>query len=527
MRLLSYKYFPGLLLFVLAVVVGLLVYPDYGISYDEPIQREMGEVYYRYVYENDTFLNHYIERDHGSGFELPLVILERSFELKSFRDIFLMRHLVSHLFFLISAFVFYLLCRRLFKSNLWGIIGFLAIVLHPRLYAHSFFNSKDIPFMGAIIIVLYACLVAYEKKSILSYILLGLAMGYATSIRMMSILLIAIIVFFILIDIIRSKQNQKPLWISLVNPFIFLGTTCLSLYICWPTLWEHPIDSFLSAYESMSVFRWDNQVFFNATYTKASQLPWYYLTEYIAITSPILWVVAGAIGILTVVFLFLKQPLRSFIKPENNFVFVNLLLFIGTLTAIAVLDSIVYDGWRHVFFIYPSFIILGVYFLNYIRGRKAEYVVKTAIIAQLLITLVFNIKYHGFEHTYFNAFAPTNKGNIRYNFEMDYWGTTYKQGIDYLLEHNPTDTIKLFESYVPVTNNVNFLPEKERTRVLLRGCDEEIDYYITSFRGHHSDYLYPEVVYDKKVKDYSVMRVYKTFNYYQYPDTNCAIQWEW
>ncbi len=527
MRLLSYKYLPGLLLFAIAVIVGITTYQDYGVSYDEPIQREIGDAYYRYVYENDTFLNHYIERDHGSGFELPLVMMERSFEIKSFRDIFLMRHLVSHLFFLISAFVFYLLCRRLFKSNLWGVIGFLALVLHPRIYAHSFFNSKDIPFMGAIIITLYATLIAFEKKNALSYILLGLAMGYATSIRMMSILLIAIILFFMLIDIVRSKQNQKPLWVSILNPFVFLGATCLSLYICWPTLWEHPIDSFIETFESMASFRWDYSLFFNAQYIKASELPWYYLPEYFAITTPLVWVFSAILGLALVLFTFLRRPLKSLALPENNYTLMNMLFFVGTLTAIPVLGSIVYDGWRHVFFIYPSILIVALFFLHTIKGRKASYVVKTVIVAQLLITLTFNIKYHKFEHTFFNVFTPGNGAFVRYNFEMDYWGVSVKQALEHLLKEHPQDTIKVINSFPPVANNVAFLPDQDKARVQLLDCDQNPDYLITCFRAHHADMYYPGIEYDKKVKDYSIVRVYQTYHLEQHPDTNCILQYQW
>lgn len=42
--------------FILYFFVGILIFRDYGISWDEPISRNNGLVAYRYVFEGDSFL---------------------------------------------------------------------------------------------------------------------------------------------------------------------------------------------------------------------------------------------------------------------------------------------------------------------------------------------------------------------------------------------------------------------------------------------------------------------------------------
>src|SRR5688572_10235502 len=93
------QYWPGLSLFLIFVLIGLFSYQNYGVSTDEIGQTDIGTVSYKYVFENDTTLNSFVERDHGVGFELPLIMIEKGLNLTEYRDIFLCRHIVSHLFF--------------------------------------------------------------------------------------------------------------------------------------------------------------------------------------------------------------------------------------------------------------------------------------------------------------------------------------------------------------------------------------------------------------------------------------------
>ena len=105
-------YLPGILLFLIALLIGLLTYQDYGISWDEAISRNNGILSFDYIFNNDESLLIYKDRQYGVGFELVLVFLERWMKLKDTRDVFLMRHLVTHIFFLISVLAGYILIRK-------------------------------------------------------------------------------------------------------------------------------------------------------------------------------------------------------------------------------------------------------------------------------------------------------------------------------------------------------------------------------------------------------------------------------
>ena len=166
MKTLLKTYAPGLILFVISLVIGMMVYKDYGVAWDDPIQRDLGLVSYNYAFHKDQTLNTIADRDYGVAFELVLIGIERYLDLSDSRDIYLSRHLSIHVFFLLSAFMAYVLFYRLFRSNIIACLGFLALVFHPRIYAHSFFNSKDVPFLSAILIAIVFAHFAFTERRI-------------------------------------------------------------------------------------------------------------------------------------------------------------------------------------------------------------------------------------------------------------------------------------------------------------------------------------------------------------------------
>jgi hypothetical protein len=157
-------YFPGIILFLAALIIGLFVYKDYGIAWDEPIQRDIGVLNYDYAFNGNDNLFRVASDHHGAAFELVLLVAEKWLKITDSRDIYLMRRLVSHIFFLIGMFFGYILIYRLFRNRFIACLGFIMLVFDPRIYVHSFINSKDVPFLSSVIITFAFCQLAFEKK---------------------------------------------------------------------------------------------------------------------------------------------------------------------------------------------------------------------------------------------------------------------------------------------------------------------------------------------------------------------------
>jgi hypothetical protein len=505
-----HHYLPGITLFFLSVLLALFVYKDFGISFDEQIQREMGEVSYNYITKGDHKLDTYSERDHGTGFELVLIFIERNFHINDSRDIYLMRHLVSHLFFLVSCFFGYVLCYRLFRDKLIASIGFLLFVFHPRIYAHSFFNTKDLPFLSAFLISLAICHWAFDKDKPYLYLLAGVVCGYAASIRILGVMLACIVIFLLLIDIAREVYKKGLIKRKVIALALFAAGFSLMLYAAFPTLWRKPFASFAEVYSSLAHFRWENNMLFDGKIENAAHLPWTYLPVWFSNTTPVILLAFALIGIVILIANIFRKPLAFlFNTPERHFAF-YLACFLSPVLYIIIMRSVVYDDWRHVYFIYPSFVLLVMYAVHKLYSRKFRVVSISLIGVQFILLGSFMVKSHPFQHIYFNELVPHKPEFLRYNYEMDYWGLSYRQALEYVLEHDKRPTIKVGAPHnlCLVVNNILILPKEQRQRLSIAYDVNDAEYIFTNFRDHPGDYDYPVIFYDIKVLNSTIQRVY-------------------
>ena len=118
-----------------------------------------------------------LDRFYGAAFELPLFLLtERVLGLEDPRHVYLTRHVLTHLLFLIG--------------------GFCCYLLSPRLYAHSFFNSKDPVFASAFVMALLFASRAFDRDSLGAYRWCGAAAGLLVNLRVMGVVLFAVVLVF-------------------------------------------------------------------------------------------------------------------------------------------------------------------------------------------------------------------------------------------------------------------------------------------------------------------------------------------
>lgn len=502
-------YLPGLILFFIFVIIGVSVYPDYGICWDEPLQREPGVLSYDYIFSGSQDLFNTATDNHGAGYELLLVIFEKMGGLTDSRDIYLMRHLVTNLLFLLGAFSAYVLVVRLFKDRVLASLAFLMMVLAPRLYAHSFFNSKDIPFMCMITITLAYTQYAFKKNTLKAFIILGLLGGYATSIRIMGILPGIIILSFLGLDLITAIAKKHQPKQQALNMLVFFVGFCLSLYLGWPYLWQHPITNFIDSFSSLAHFMWKGSVLMNGDFVPGTQIPWTYFPTWFLISNPELWLIAGFGGIVWLVIDFFKKPLAFFQNTDERNFLIYLASFFGPILAVIVMHSVIYDDWRHLYFVYPPFVFMAIYFINKLMQGRYKLVVQCLCLVQVAITGLFMVQNHPFQQVYFNYFVSHDKESLRKNYDLEYWGCSYKQALEYLIKAVPAGTITInCENPTLLTNNILILPPEERDRIKFAN-PEQADYFLTNFRGHPYDYAGLKVEYSESVLNSTIMAVFK------------------
>ena len=481
-----------LAVFMLLILIGLSIYKDYGISADEATQREIAWKSIDYVLNGNDELLNYQDRDYGVAFEAPLLALEiLLFDLDAYHQIYPFRHLMIHLFFLLGVLFMYLTVHLLFKNKWLALVAFLLFVLHPRIYAHSFFNSKDIPFMVMLVITIFFALKSIQEPKKRWFFLFGVASGLLVNMRIAGVIYPVLFGVYCLIE---NRKNLKPVRLHLL---IALVTGMLVLYASWPYLWSNPIEHFMQAIGNMSKFRWENDSnLFFGEFISARHLPWYYLPVWIAITTPLILLALLLLGV--------------FYAVKKRGVYLVLLVgFLLPILLVIVLNSTLYDGWRHFYFLYPLVVLISIggliLLLEKISSKKAYGLVALG----LLSPLYFFIESHPHQQVYFNQLVSKKENHLLTNFERDYWGASFYQGLQKLAEVSKEDTILLTSNIKSgYINTLLFEPNKKPNFKYVSSVDSA-NYYFTNYRWNLKDYPFQEKMFDISVQNSPIISAWK------------------
>ena len=513
--------------------IGFYFAKDYGITWDEFFHRNHGKENLYYIAKNFNILKYFSTSEnigdlkigylgYGAFFDSISAIIEKVFSLDNDKAIFIMRHRLNFTFYFLGFFSFFLLIKTVFKSYGLALFGSLFYLFNPRLFAHGFFNVKDSVGQALAACALLPLYLTYKNKSYISSIVSGIICGIAITTRIPIVIIPLLFILTLLAqDLITHKKfilKYKTLKVILV----FLLSLVISLYLFWPIIWESPLLSFKKIFFNMKSFQWNSYNYFWGEYVKGTKSPWYYLPTWILITVPIPFVLSFSIGIYTIIKNIYKTNLKNY-----SFQLFMLLSFLSPLILIIFFNSTLYDGWRHVFFIYPFMayiMILGLRHVLNIIDDKFKFN-KTSIMLILgLMTFIFPaksiIQMHPHQQVYFNFLAGQDPMN---NFEGDYWGSSMKKGLEWILENDNRDSIMIVCKSNMAKKNAKILDIKDSRRLNFKKMDlKEIsyqgDYIITNYRGEANLYSilkkvkivpYDNEVFSIKLNEMKILSVFK------------------
>lgn len=497
--------------FVFYLLVGLCIYRDYGISYDEHSSRGYGEMSWRYLTKGDKTLLTYSGRRYGVGIELPLYVLEKVFGIRDTSSVYYFRHLVTFLFFYSSIIVFYLTLRSRYGRGL-AFLGSLFLILHPRIFSNSFYNSKDIGLLSAYIFG-FAVLTIFLKRTNFKWaFLFGTVTAWIITVRVFGLFLLPITLIILWVKLYSNKSaDLYQKYVKMV--LVYLFTTVVFTVVLWPYLWSNPIANFIDIVGTMSKFPEGGRVLYLGEFIESANIPWHYSIVWMLITTPIPYVLLFVFGVLAFISGLVKKGLKGLDIKRVEVIFV--LWFFLPLLATVVLRSSLYDSWRHLYFLAPAFTGLGIAglatFINYLKNKKlnsklSATVVFILIIISLAIPLWSTIKYHPYQNLYFN-YLVGGMANAKKNFDLDYWGLTFREGLTYIAKKDKS-------VYIPVriihgsANIPEILPKSDRERFEVVGTVDTAKYVLTNYRYHPEEYSFPEI-YSLMIEGVSVMTVYK------------------
>lgn len=499
------RYVVGLF-FGLLLGLGGLLFSDYGVSWDEPIDRRNGLVSLRFVTslvapqwtESQTLLHgvpsirDYPDNDHGVLFELPLALYDVLRPGTDLRTYYLVRHAAVFLVSLLGVWALYKLATLRFRDERLGLVAAGLLVLSPRFFAESFYNGKDLVFVGLFTLGIYTLVRLLERPTWRRAVVHGLATAAATDVRILGLLLgpftLALLALLLLSD--ASGPARRALGRAAL---VYLLALAAGVVAGWPYLWEHTLEHLAAAFASLSHFYWQGNLLYMGKVMAGSSIPWHYALVWMSITTPVAYQVAGLLGLGVVAVRLISHPWATLRTAAGRLDFLTAGWLVAPLGLVIGLHSVIYDGWRHLYFVYPALLLLavqgGLAVARLARpgsaGRPLALGLGLLAGAEVLLTAGRMMRMHPHQQTYFSYLPGPLAERL---FERDYWGLSIRQGLAYLVAHQPTGPIYLDTPvWTLVNSNKIWLPEADRSR-LIEGPGQPGRYFLTFYRCKGTPY---------------------------------------
>ena len=523
--------------FIIIFLLGLNLFKDYGIYTDDLFNRNNALFWYDYVKS--------ITLEPGSSFSINLETLIKQnikdeieiintstipslqptalgifceffidlFNIDGSKNIFQFRHLFIFIIYFVGLCFFYKLINKRFKSYLFSFIGVLFLFLTPRFFAESFYNSKDIFFLSLTIINMYTGINFLKKPNFKNTLSFSLSSSLALDTRIMAFLSVSLIIGFFFLKSLRSNVYLKN---NLKFLFFFIFFTFFLVILFWPYLWVNPVNNFLFAVSELSSAAFLVINLYLGKFILSTNVPSHYHIVWIVITTPLIVITLflyGAFLLLRRIFIRLfnlNDNLNDLWRGDNEMFDIYYFMMILLSILMVMYKGLGYTGWRHLYFIYPSIIMISLYafyHLHYIiKSNTFRAITYLFIVVNLTYLAYWNYNFHPNQYVYFN---PMFKKNFHNNFDMDYWGLSNKSSIEYIINNNNYPVTIGTKSFASLERSSLILKDEEKNKILITHNLSEADFIISNYMP-------------KRTKDFSIdKKKYK--KYYEVLVDNKAI----
>lgn len=309
----------------------------------------------------------------------------------------------------------------------------------------------------------------------------ALVLGFTTSIRVLGPIAA---VFVVTCGIQRLGRRA---WL----PLLAYGVLALiTMYATWPYLWTDPLGHLAESISVMSRYPWRGMVLFEGTFYPSTDLPASYLPVLLSIqlTEPALLLIPAGLILGVVETIHRHRAGRQLLVLASVWCLLPLLGFILT-------RSPLYDNFRQVLFVLPPmFMLAGLVF-----EKLKRLPLQVALIALAVLPgIVDGIRLHPYEYIYYNRLVGGVHGAFR-NYELDYWGTSYREAAAYLSSTAPAN------ASVWVEGPTHLLQEYTRPDLKIYSTyeaarAEHYDYVVVLTRFNLDLQSYPEASIDHVIE---------------------------
>ncbi len=314
----------------------------------------------------------------------------------------------------------------------------LLVFFTPSFIGHAWNNPKDIPFATAYIATFYFLvrwLQDYPKIKWFNSIALTLSIAFAISIRIGGLLLLAHTGLFFFLTWLMNAKGQLFGKESMNNLLKYAGVGILiagaSFFIgisIWPFALESPFENPKKALDLMTNINIRlHQLFDGETYW-SNELPTIYIYKIMFLTIPAMVFIGFLFFLLTI----------TYNKSKKFFLLMMFFACAFPLAYVTYKHSVLYGGWRHMLFVFPSFAVLAGIGFSVVLDQFKKSNIRLLVSVLLLLLFIHPVKHtlanHPYEYVYYNEIQGGVKG-AEGDFETDYYQHSVQEASEWLAKY--------------------------------------------------------------------------------------------
>lgn len=410
------EYFVALVLFA-AFVIGFVVSLDYGSYCDHPIEENIcmmnvAEYTNRFLHTDFPTMAESVEKDHGVAVYYPLGVLCLQRGQTSFTsDIW---HYYTFVLFFCGCLALYGIIYELFESHKLSLTVFGLYYLSPRFFAEGHYNNKDIILLTLGLITAYFGMKYIRSRKLWWGLLFAVSAAFMTNVKIIGVWFFAVVGLTYLIWNIWDKKLSPS---KILDGILVIATFFFVFAMITPASWNGFMFYVKYCLTNASSFsRWrGNVVYAGRRYLLPDeQLPWDYLPLQILYTTPLVLLALCLAGHVVALIAIVKRK-----KNAGFYLMFFLLYFVPFLYAVTNRNLVVYNGWRHFYFLYgPLVVFMGAgceALVRQVKRKTVGYGVLGGVLVYLLILVAAG---HPFQYSYLNSLASRP---AQENWQLDYW----------------------------------------------------------------------------------------------------------
>jgi hypothetical protein len=358
-----------------------------------------------------------------------------------------------HLFHLLlssaTLFLTYAIALEVSGRVRTGVLSALVLATTPKFVAHSQNNPKDA--VGLLVFALAVWAVARATRAVRegagrgAFGWAGAAVGLAFASHVLSALLVPVAGLWLL------WRHPGPVRRRLAALAVLFGAAAAVAFLLWPWLWGDPLIRTARIVRRVATYEVPIAVLYLGRIYAAAATPWHYFLGSLLAATPVAFTLAALLGA--------GEAFRSRSpgdarprdgRPEApSHLAVLALLWLAVPVAVEAFAGARYDGVRHLLVVLPALALLAGVGLDRLlalartavappAARAAARAAAVAAAGAWLWLLADLARYHPYQDAYLNAAVRAALDRPAEEvFELEYWGSSLKEGAAWLNANAP------------------------------------------------------------------------------------------